>query len=223
MQEELVEKANTPRRRTDSRYIGNLLGCYILAGTARVYACRARSVSITHAVIDAPVIGESDQQVTVRFDALGVLKGRVTDERPDGFTILFDASGQQERLAARIGWLKRYSLRSVIDRREHKRVLPRNPHARLLVSGEKPMNCLVIDVSQSGAALSAAIVPSIGTPLAVGTVMAKVVRHFESGFAVQFSELQDLDHIEDHLAVTTPEEKVRALKVVWPALMAKAG
>jgi hypothetical protein len=224
MQDGQVAGAAAPRKHTDSRFIGDLLGCYILGGTTKVYACRSRSVSAEHAVIDAPVMGEPEQKVTVRFDHLGLLKGHVADERSDGFSIVFDMSDDQRmRLAARIDWMKRYSLKTTVDRREHKRILPRNPHARMLVGGQKPMNCLVIDVSQSGAALSAALTPELGTPLALGTLLSKVVRHFESGFAVQFAHLQDLERIEEHMAVTTPEEKARALREVWPALMAVQG
>jgi hypothetical protein len=221
MQDSPVSEPHGTRRHVDSRYIGNLLGCYIFAGTTRVYACRARSITADHAVIDAPVLGEADQKVTVRFDNLGVLMGHVAEERSDGFSIVFETTEEQRaRLAARIDWMKRYSRKATVDRRDYKRVLPRNPHAKMLVSGQKPMNCLVIDVSQSGAALSAGIVPPLGTPLALGTLLAKVIRHFESGFAVQFDQLQELDHIEDHLSVATPEDKVRALKEVWPAVLA---
>jgi hypothetical protein len=59
--------------------------------------------------------------------------------------------------------------------------------------------CFIIDVSASGAAISADVRPPIGTPLAVGKVVARVVRQFDDGFAVQFIELQDLDQLEQKL------------------------
>jgi hypothetical protein len=48
----------------------------------------------------------------------------------------------------------------------------------------------------SAETVSADILPSIGTPLAVGKVVGKVIRHFEDGFAVRFKEVQDLDRLE---------------------------
>ena len=39
-------------------------------------------------------------------------------------------------------------------------------------------NCLILDMSVSGAALSADTVPAIGTVLAVGTITSRVVRPF---------------------------------------------
>jgi len=216
-----MQEGGVQRRHQDSRYIGSLIGCYIMTGTTKVFACRTRSISADSTVVDAPVIGSADETLKVRFDALGLFDGHVVDPRMDGFSIVFDISDEQRaRLAARIDWIKRHSLKAAADRRDHKRLLPRNPHAKMLVGGQRPMNCLVIDVSQSGAALSAEIVPPIGTPLAVGTLLAKVVRHFESGFAVNFRDLQDLDRVEERMAVTTPEAKQRAIKEVWPALVA---
>ena len=51
--------------------------------------------------------------------------------------------------------------------------------------------CVVMDVSASGIAVSADLIPDIGTPVAVGKVVGRVVRHFNDGFAVQFAQLQD--------------------------------
>jgi hypothetical protein len=56
--------------------------------------------------------------------------------------------------------------------------------------------CFVIDISVSGAAVSADISPEIGTPLAVGWVVGRVVRFVPGGFAVRFVELQDRQAVE---------------------------
>jgi hypothetical protein len=58
------------------------------------------------------------------------------------------------------------------------------------------MNCFVVDLSVSAVALSAEIVPRIGTVLAVGRVVGRVVRHFEGGFSVKFVEVQSRDSVE---------------------------
>lgn len=57
-------------------------------------------------------------------------------------------------------------------------------------------------MSRSGAALSADIQPDPGTPLAVGRVVARVVRWLEVGFAVQFLTEQDTEILEDRLHAT---------------------
>jgi hypothetical protein len=58
------------------------------------------------------------------------------------------------------------------------------------------LECFVIDMSASGAAVSSDEIPNIGTPLAVGKVVGQVIRHFEDGFAIRFNETQTLDRLE---------------------------
>jgi hypothetical protein len=57
-------------------------------------------------------------------------------------------------------------------------------------------NCFIIDMSVSGAAVSADVQPEVGTPLAVGACIGRVVRHLELGFAVKFIEEQPREHLE---------------------------
>jgi hypothetical protein len=50
-------------------------------------------------------------------------------------------------------------------------------------------------MSVSGAAVSAELEPPIGTPLAVGACVGRVVRIFPGGFAIKFVEKRNLDHL----------------------------
>jgi hypothetical protein len=56
-----------------------------------------------------------------------------------------------------------------------------------------------MDMSVFGASVSAQIVPEIGTPVAVGTIIGRVARHMTEGFAIRFIEQQDPDHLERRL------------------------
>jgi len=38
--------------------------------------------------------------------------------------------------------------------------------------------------------------PKVGTVLAMATIVARVARHFDGGFAVQFTERQNMQHVE---------------------------
>jgi hypothetical protein len=51
--------------------------------------------------------------------------------------------------------------------------------------------CFVIDMSVSGVAVSAPLEPQIGTPLAVGSCIGRVVRLLPDGFAIKFVETQN--------------------------------
>jgi PilZ domain len=58
--------------------------------------------------------------------------------------------------------------------------------------------CFVIDISASGVAVSAPLQPELGTPLAVGTCVGRVIRLLPDGFAVKFVTPQnhrDLDRL----------------------------
>jgi hypothetical protein len=165
--------------------------------TVKVFACRARSISAERTVMSGPVIGETGERVAIRFEGLGVLQAIISRPTTDGFVAEFQLTDQtRASLAQKIAWLKRKQLRGAVDRREHKRWQPREPRATLVLPGNKIMTCFIIDVSASGVAVSADAAPPLGTPVAVGTVMGRVVRRLEHGFGVQFLEPVDPATIE---------------------------
>src|SRR5690606_5856305 len=100
------------------------------------------------------------------------------------------------KLGAKIEWHKKYMQSQVPDKREHKRFPPRDPRSLLTLGDGTSIPCFIIDVSQSGAAISAHFWPEIGTPMAVGRLVGRVVRYLEVGFALQFVEIQDRDAVE---------------------------
>ena len=54
----------------------------------------------------------------------------------------------------------------------------------------------MIDISLSGAGLRSRLKPSIGSPVTLGRMKGRVVRHFADGFAIEFLtplERSDLD------------------------------
>jgi len=58
----------------------------------------------------------------------------------------------------------------------------------------------VIDFSDCGVAVSADLYPDVGTPLAVGKMIGRVVRRFAEGFAVEFLGQESLADVERKLA-----------------------
>ena len=188
----------------DVRFIGAVIGRYALSDRKRredakapVYACRLCSVSTRVAVVVGPVVGEEGESVTAHFDAFGILRGRVNRQLPSGFVLdLMLNSAAREKLGRKIVWHKKRVYDQVEDRREHKRIQLRDPRTIITLGDGTRLPCFVSDVSKSGIALSAQTTPPIGTPLAVGKLVGRVVRYLDVGFAVKFLELQDLDEIE---------------------------
>jgi hypothetical protein len=190
-------------RLDDVRFIGSLNGRYTLSSrrsmgnSVQVFACRVQSISPKMAVFTAPVSGEEGEWVAAHFDDLGIIRAQITRHVDSGFAMDIAASDEERaRLAAKIDWVKRKVHNAVPDKREHKRLLPRDPRSSLILPNGSKMNCFVIDMSRSGVAISADLNPEIGTPLAVGGVIGRVVRHLDVGFAVKFMNLQDKDRLE---------------------------
>jgi hypothetical protein len=209
------------RKLADIRFIGDLLGTYVLLsdanteGRLQVFTCRARSISAREAVVNAPVAGAVGDPLTVNFEGLGVLQGQIARVMAGGFVIKINCSDEDAvQLAIKIEWMKRRKLKTVSERREFKRVLPRETRAMLIMGGGQKMTCMLVDMSQSGVAVSAAVTPRIGTLMAVGAIPGHVARHFEGGFAIHFAELQKLEQVEGLLTLRTGENRVLAAQAI---------
>ena len=104
---------------------------------------------------------------------------------------------EREKLASKLTWLEeKQKDPQVRDLRKQARIIPENPHSMLTFADGTIRPCFIIDMSASGAARSAHVQPEIGTPLAVGVCVGRVVRHLELGFAIKFVEQQQRDHLE---------------------------
>lgn len=211
-------------RRLDVRYVGPISGCYtlserreIVTGDVEVYACRTQSISAAAAAITAPVAGDVGEWLTARFDGIGIVRGTIERHTADGFVFDIVASEQHRaKLAAKIDWLKKKSVRKQNDQRDFKRFQPRDPRSTLGLDDGRVAKCFVIDVSRSGAAVSCQYVPQIGEQLILGTLKCHVVRRLDVGFAVQFEASQDAEGLEQ--LVTGFEPTSHPAPQVWPTV-----
>jgi hypothetical protein len=187
----------------DVRIVANIPGRYSLAdlrnsrGERRVFACRAVSLSCRSIALAAPVKGKVGDRVIVHIDRLGKLEGPIDRLLEHGFVMNIAATPEERaNLATKIVWLNSHKNHDVADRRGEKRSIPANPHSKMILPDGRVENCLVLDVSVSGVAVSADTVPEIGTVIAIGSVVGRVVRHFDDGFAIQFVQRQHQDNVE---------------------------
>lgn len=197
---------NASRRASDIRFIGALMGRYLLASRknrshrVQVFACRLQSISPQLMVASAPVLGAPGEELSANFEPFGTVRGRVDRLIDGGFSMAIETTAEErDLLIKRIGWYKKRVFHGVADKRAHRRVMPRDPRSTILLADGTRLPCLIIDMARSGAALSADVQPDLGTPLAVGRVVARVVRWLDVGFAVQFVVEQDPESLEDRL------------------------
>lgn len=207
----------------DVRFVGVLSGCYTLSnkrdaltGALRVYACRTQSVSTDRLVLDGALFGASGDRLAVKLEELGLLRGVVEKVMGSGLVANLEMEPEDRaKLGAKLAWIKKRRFKHIIDKRSHPRWFPRNPRTSILFADGEKLDAFIIDLSRSGVAISAEIKPALGTPMAVGRVLGRVVRHLEAGFAVGFPALHDEKLIEDELTTLVlggDEERLANLK-----------
>jgi hypothetical protein len=175
----------------------SLASRYDIRGSRREFACRTSRVSPYQMHVAVPVLGPVGEHVVTYFGDFGSLDGWITDITDNGFLLNIELPRQRrEKFVAQLAWLKKRQDHVVADARAQKRIVPKNPHSTLIFGDETTLNCLVIDISPSGVAVSADVDPEIGTRLAVGRSVGYVVRKFAEGFAVQFDQVQHVESLE---------------------------
>ncbi|SDG13626.1 PilZ domain-containing protein [Pelagibacterium luteolum] len=195
------------------RLLANMPGRYHLEKWKHVqdrkvseFACRIQRISPAMMGLAAPVSGNVGDWVVTHFPEFGRLRGQVQRTLGFGFTMALELSeAEKQRLADKIVWLGKRKNFAVSDLRRHTRIYPRNPESTLVLADGRLVPCFVIDLSRSGAAVSADIEVKIGTPMALGSVVGRIVRTLEPGFAIQFVEMLPESELERRLIRTAAE------------------
>jgi len=188
----------------DIRFVGAIEGCYSLPDRAKakpgdptVFACRSQSISTHNAVLQAPVQGQVGNRVSIKLQEFNILTGRVSRVFSGGFAFDIQASeAERTEIAAKIDWIKKRRFRAFKDKRAHKRVAPPNPQSAITLPDGDIKECFIIDVSQSGVAVSADVLPPVGSRVAIGRATGTIVRHLDVGFATKFDTRLALDQID---------------------------
>ncbi len=189
--------------RHTARAVVAIPGRYALAnrrdtsGERREFACRTVSISTQQIELAGPVTGPIGERVIAHFDELGKLEGAVARVSDDGFLMRLSLpSNRRAWLAAKIDWLDKHRHHNLPDDRTHKRIFPKRARSTVMLADGTLRGCFVIDMSVSGVAVSSELSPRLGTVLAVGKIIGRVVRIFPEGFAVRFIALQDPELLE---------------------------
>ena len=166
-------------------------------GKLRTLACRTTRISPFRMIVEVPVVGRIGDRLTSYFGAFGEFEGCISDTMQRSFLLELEMTrAQRERMSEQLTWLeKRQGDPTLPDERGDARSVPRTSHSTLTLADGSIHACFVIDMSVSGAAVSAELEPPIGTPLAVGACVGRVVRIFPGGFAIKFVEKRNLDDL----------------------------
>jgi hypothetical protein len=188
-----------PDRRRHQRMPLALFGRYMLS-SRQEYPCQTQNVSPGGLALVAPVRGLIGERVVVCLEHLGRLEGQIVRHTPLGLALAIGATmRRRDRLTTQITWLAERRSLGLSESRRHERVVPRHTPVVVRIPGEGEVTGRLIDVSVSGAAITLGNRPALGTPVTVGLTAATVVRHFDSGFAVEFAAPLSPDRFDESI------------------------
>jgi hypothetical protein len=166
-------------------------------GRLRTLDCRTTRVSPFRMIVEVPLVGRIGDRLTSYFGAFGAFEGSISDTMHGSFLLELEMTrAQRERMSEQPIWLeKKQGDPTLPDERGDARSVPRTSHSTLTLADGSIHGCFIIDISVSGAAVSAELEPAIGTPLAVGACVGRVVRILPGGFAIKFVEKRNLDDL----------------------------
>jgi hypothetical protein len=170
----------------------SILGRYMLADR-REFPCQVLEMSPGEAMVIAPVSGAMGERVIAYLDHVGRIEGTIIDPSDGGFLMDIVASPRKrDKMAAQLTWIANKDVLGLPEDRRHERVVPDNRHSTVVMDDGRRYNCKIIDISLSGAAIELAVRPAMGTPVTLGRMRARVVRHFTDGVAVEFTSAQEM-------------------------------
>ena len=170
----------------------SILGRYMLADR-REFPCQVLEMSPGDAVVIAPEAGIEGERIIAYLDHLGRIEGKLIKQVDGGFLMDIDATPRKrDKMAAQLTWLANKDILNLPEDRRHERVVPDLRHSTVVLDDGRRYNCKIIDISLSGAAIELDVRPAMGTPITLGRMRARVVRHFQNGVAVEFAAAQEM-------------------------------
>src|SRR4051812_40270699 len=190
---------HSEERRRFQRVRVNLLGRYMLSDR-REFPCQVIDMSPGGMALVAPVSGNPSERVIAYIDHVGRLEGTVVRAMPNGFAMTIAATPRKrDKLAAQLTWLANRHILGLPEDRRHGRLVPRNSRPTMILPNGSSVPCTIIDMSLAGAAVYADTKPPPGSLIMLGRTQARVIRHREDGFAVEFTRLQHPDFLEENV------------------------
>ncbi|WP_398474519.1 PilZ domain-containing protein [Tardiphaga sp.] len=184
-------------RRRFQRVKVHLLGRYMLPDR-REFPCQVINMSPGGLALLGPGIGQVGDRVIAYLDHIGRVEGKITRIIDNGFAMTVGATPRKrDKLAAQLTWLANRDILNLPEDRRHDRIVPRNPIVVLTLEDGIQMNVRIIDLSLSGAAIAAEKHPPLNAQVMLGRISARVVRHLEDGFALEFAHEQSPETLED--------------------------
>jgi hypothetical protein len=188
-----------PDRRRFQRVRVHVLGRFMLSNRTE-YPCQVSDMSPGGAALMTPVQGAVGERVVAYIDHIGRIEGEIMRLFEGGFAMTVTATaGKRDKLAAQLTWLANRHILDLPDDRRHERITPKKPFSNVVLPDGREMRAKIMDVSLSGAAIAIEDPPPVGSPITVGRMRARIVRHIAHGVAVEFAMVQSEGLIQNNL------------------------
>lgn len=185
-------------RRRHRRVPVMLLGRYMLPNRQE-YPCQSTDISPGGIALSAPLKPNAGERIVVYIEHLGRIEGLVARLTDDGFAMTISATPRKrDKMASQLTWLANRDLGLPEDRR-HDRVTPRNARSVLRLESGEEHAVRLLDISLSGAAFNTEVTLPMGSGIYLGQTLCKVVRKFESGYAVEFRNPLAPDRLNENI------------------------
>jgi hypothetical protein len=190
----------TSENRRYQRVKVDLLGRYMLEDR-REFPCQVINMSPGGLALIAPACGRVGERVVAYVDHVGRLEGLIARIFPSGFSMTIAASQRKrDKLAAQLTWLANRHILDLPEDRRHERVNHRDQMVTLVLEDGTQEQCAIVDLSVSGVAVVSRHRPPIGSAVRVGKAPGRVIRHLDTGFAVEFSRVLAPDTLKSTVA-----------------------
>jgi hypothetical protein len=178
------------------RVVVNLQGRLMLSDLSE-FDCKAVDMSPGDIRFQCTAFPKLGERIIAYVDHIGRLEGNVNKLVDHGFVITLHATERKrEKLAAQLTWLANKSALGLPEDRRHERIAPRSTRSEMGLDDGRSYPCRIIDLSVSGAAVEIDVRPALGTPVRLGNMRGRVVRHFQEGVAVEFSSVLTHENLE---------------------------
>lgn len=140
------------------------------------------------------------ERIVAYVDHIGRIEGTVRQIIPGGFLLTIHASERKrEKLASQLTWIANKHELGLPEDRRHDRLTPRSTRTEMTLEDGSRYSCRLMDLSLSGAAVDVEYRPPLGTPVRLGNMRGRVVRHFLEGVAIEFLSLQSRETLREFL------------------------
>jgi hypothetical protein len=189
-------RQSDPDRRRFQRVQLSLLG-RCMFNDQRECPCQLLEISPGDAAFVSPFCGEIGERVVAYIDDIGRVEGVILETIEHGFVMTISASQRKrDKLADTLTWMANRHVLNLDEDRRHLRRTPKKSEANVVLPDGTGHSVRVIDMSLSGAALATPIRPPLGSPIRLGRLGARVVRHFDDGIGIEFMRLMSDAAIE---------------------------